>query len=183
MVFTLRIYIWRHNLVHRKYSFDFFFCPKWDLCVLTSSAKSMNRELSFVVRAQFWRGNTKEFAILVNRVFPTLLAAWLRQQYPCTWVKISFIVLKRKNISRFASFDRFFIPMEFDSSVEFWGAIRLALIVWPFFVCCGRRNVSEINEKAYNYSKSSIPLCCWLVFVKKFKKKKFLFCCLFYLFV
>ena len=89
------MYIWfrRHNLVHRKYSFDFFFCTKWDLRLLNSSPKSMNWELSFVVRAQFWRGSTKEFAILVNRIFPTLLAAWSQQQYPCTWVKLSFIVL------------------------------------------------------------------------------------------
>ena len=28
-------------------------------------------------------------------------------------------------------FDRFFILMESDSSIEFLGAIRLALIVWP----------------------------------------------------
>ena len=90
------MYIWRHNLVHRKYSFAFFFCTKWDLSVLTSSAKSMNRGLSFVVRPQFWQGRTKEFAILVNRIFPTLLAAWSRQQYPRTWVKRSFIVLTSK---------------------------------------------------------------------------------------
>ena len=30
---------------------------------------------TFVVRAQFWSGRTKEFAILVNRIFPMLLAA------------------------------------------------------------------------------------------------------------
>ena len=36
----------------------------------------------FVVRAQFWRGRAKEFAILVNRIFPTLLEAWSQQQYP-----------------------------------------------------------------------------------------------------
>ena len=43
-----------------------------------------------------------------------------------------FTLMKRNNISRFTSIDRFFIPMESDSSVEsVWGAIRLALIVWP----------------------------------------------------
>ena len=56
----------------------------------------MNRGLAFVVRAQFWRGRAKEFAILVNRIFPTLLAAWSQQQYPCKWVKLSFIVLISK---------------------------------------------------------------------------------------
>ena len=30
---------------------------------------------TFVVRAQFWSSRTKEFAILVNRIFPMLLAA------------------------------------------------------------------------------------------------------------
>ena len=85
------MYTWRHNLVHQKYSCDFSL-TKWDLLVLTSSAKSMNRVLSFVVHAQFWRVRTKEFSILVNQIFPTLLAAWSRQQYPCTWIKLSFIV-------------------------------------------------------------------------------------------
>ena len=42
-----------------------------------------------------------------------------------------FTLTKRKNISRFTSIDRFFILMESDSSIEFSGAIRLALIVWP----------------------------------------------------
>ena len=116
MVFTLCIYdsedtIW----FPRKYSFDFF-CTKWDLRVLNSSPKSMNWELSFVVRPQFWRGSTKEFAILVNRIFPTLLAAWSRQQYPCTWVKLS--LTKRKNISRFTSISSLFwwssiVPLSF----------------------------------------------------------------------
>ena len=59
-------------------------------------SQSMNRGLAFVARAQFWRGRAKEFAILVNRIFPTLLAAWSQQQYPCTWVKLSFIVLISK---------------------------------------------------------------------------------------
>ena len=129
------MYIWfrRHNLVHRKYSFDFFFCTKWDLRVLNSLAKSMNRELSLVVRAQFWRGSTKEFAILINRIFPTLLAAWSRQQYPCTWVKLSsfWFHTDKKEYHFQVYFDRFVILMESDSSVEFFGPIRLALIVWP----------------------------------------------------
>ena len=92
VLFTLCIYediIW----FIKNTAVTFLFCTKWDLRVLTSSAKSMNRELSFVVRAQFWRGRTKEFAILLNRIFPTLLATWSRQQYPYTWVKLSFIVL------------------------------------------------------------------------------------------
>ena len=37
--------------------------------------KSMNRELPFVVCAKFLCGRKKKFAILVNRIFPTLLAA------------------------------------------------------------------------------------------------------------
>ena len=123
-------YIWRRNLAHRKYSFDLF-CTKWDLRVLTSSAKSMNRELSFVVRAQFWRGSTKEFAILVNRIFPTLLAAWSRQQYPCTcrWVKRSFIVLISKwwQIGRtFPGLLRSIYSLSWWSPIApfTWGAIR-----------------------------------------------------------
>ena len=132
------MYIWRHNLVHREDSFDvlFFFCTKWDLRILNSSAKSMNRELSFVVRAQFWRGRTKELAVLVNRIFPTLLAAWSRQQYPCTWLKLSFTVLisqsdKKKEYFKFY-FDRsILLPDGVDSSVAFLGAIRLALIACP----------------------------------------------------
>ena len=74
MVFTLCIcedIIW---LIENA-ALTVFLAPKCDLRVLNSSAKSMNRELSFVVRAQFWRGGTKEFAILVNRIFPTLPAA------------------------------------------------------------------------------------------------------------
>ena len=59
-------------------------------------SKNMNRGLAFVVRAQFWRGRAKEFAILVNRIFATLLAALSQQQYPCTWVKLSFLVLISK---------------------------------------------------------------------------------------
>ena len=59
-------------------------------------SKIMNRGLAFVARAQFWRGRAKEFAILVNRIFPTLLAAWSQQHYPCTCVKLSFIVLISK---------------------------------------------------------------------------------------
>ena len=110
----------RGSKCHRKYSFDLLFWTiKWDLRVLTSSAKSINRELSFVVRAQFWCGRTKEFATLVNNIFPMLLAAWSRQQYPCTWVKLSFIVPisqsdKKEEHSRFTSIDRFFILMESD---------------------------------------------------------------------
>ena len=90
MVFTLCIYDSEDTIWFiENTALTFFFCTKWDLRVLNSSPKSMNWELSFVVRAQFWRGSTKEFAILVNRIFPTLLAAWSRQQYPCTWVKLS----------------------------------------------------------------------------------------------
>ena len=55
-----------------------FFCTKLDLGVLNSSAKSMNWELSFVIRAQFRGGSTTEFAILVNRIFPTLLVRYWR---------------------------------------------------------------------------------------------------------
>ena len=53
VVFTLCIYediIW---LIENTALTSFY--TKWDLRVLTSSAKSMNRECSFVVRAQFWR--------------------------------------------------------------------------------------------------------------------------------
>ena len=182
--------------------------------------------MSFVVRAQFWRGRTKEFAILVNRIFPTLLAAWSRQQYPCTWVKLSFTVLisqsdKKKEYFKFY-FDRSILhPDGVDSSVAFLGAIRLALIAWPpkydnicikmFLVTSvysilsyysllseflltqktcviyssllvvfipwrslsKRRNASEINEKLT--TTRSLPLRCWLVFVRKVKKRNFCF--------
>ena len=72
------MYMRRHNMVHRKYSFDFFFCTKWDLRVLNSLAKSMNRELSLVVRAQFWRGrgSTKELSVHVGKTFVVLISHW-----------------------------------------------------------------------------------------------------------
>ena len=138
------MYIWfrRHNLVHRKYSFDFFFCTNWLLRVLNSSPKSMNWELPFVVlnwdQALFSfrfvnnipAGMAKrmrtaqighdlrlssfvliDFGVRLSRIHfsPTVrggeMNAWQtnpkdvcgeanfshvsRQQYPCTWVKLS----------------------------------------------------------------------------------------------
>ena len=169
----------------------------------------MNRELSFVIRAQFWRGSTKEFAILVNRIFPTLLAVWSRQQYPCTWVKLSFIVLilHQQKGRRFPGLLRSIDSLSWWSPIvplSFWGpydkrwsygpqnittrnniCIKAFLITSVYsivkllfrllsevlltqktcYICCSlsvvfipwrslsrRRNVSEINEKAYNYN-------------------------------
>ena len=94
-------------------------------------SKSMNRGLAFVARAQSWRGSAKEFAILVNRIFPTLLAAWSRQKYPCTcrWVKRSFIVLISKwwQIGRtFPGLLRSIYSLSWWSPIApfTWGAIR-----------------------------------------------------------
>ena len=85
----------------------------------TSSAKSMNRELSFGVRAQFWCRRTKEFAIVVNRIFPALLAAWSRQQYLCPWVKFSFIVV----ISQSDKKEEYF-QVYFDRSILYPDGVR-----------------------------------------------------------
>ena len=59
----------RHNLVHRKCSFDFF------MRLACTYFLSKKYESIVVIRGQFWRGRTKELAVLVNRIFPTLLAA------------------------------------------------------------------------------------------------------------
>ena len=90
------------------FSYTLQFGSKWDLRVLTSSAKSMNRELSFVVRTQFCCGHMKELAILVNRIFSTILAAWSWQQYPCRRVKLSFIVLNSQSDKKEEYFQAYF---------------------------------------------------------------------------
>ena len=189
-------------------SFDFFY----ETCVYLLPQQKVwidSCHSSFVLN--FGAAARKNLPVLVNRIFPTLLAAWSRQQYPCTWVKLSFTVLisqsdKKKEYFKFY-FDRSILhPDGVDSSVAFLGAIRLALIAWPpkydnicikMFLMTSvysilsyysllseflltqktcviyssllvvfipwrslskRRNLSEINEKADNYKKSSFAL-------------------------
>ena len=126
------VYIWRHNLVHRKYSFDFFIrlACTYFLSKKYESVVVIRPSYSIVARPH--ERNCRPGKLN----FPTLLAAWSRQQYPCTRVKLSFTVLisqsdKKKEYFK-VYFDRSILyPDGVDSSAAFLGAIRLALIAWP----------------------------------------------------
>ena len=97
------VYIWRYNLAHRKYSFDLFLHWIGLACTYVLSKKYESR---VVIRRS--RSILARSGLLVNRIFPVLLAPWTRQWCPCTWVNVSLIVLISKSDKKEEHFQVYF---------------------------------------------------------------------------